>query len=148
MPCRKALLFAFPLWLAAQTELPDAPGRNAVKKICANCHEIETVISSRRTKQGWQQITDDMISRGAEGSDEEMSAVVSYLAAQFGKINVNTATAPELEKALQLAAKEARAIITYREQNGSIRNFDELQRVPGLDPEKLRQKRSLIAFSQ
>ena len=143
-----ALAAAVPLALAAQAELPDGPGRDAVKKVCGNCHEIDTVIGSRRTKMGWQQITDDMISRGAEGSDEEMAAVVAYLAQWFGKINVNTAPAADLQKALGLAEKEARAITSYREQNGKIKNFDELEKVPGIDPERLRQKRGLIAFSQ
>jgi len=148
MRFRKALVLATPAWLFAQAELPKAPGRETVRKVCGNCHEIETVIASRRTKLGWQQITDDMISRGAEGTDDEMAAVVGYLTAQFGKINVNSAAPTELQNGLQLSEKEARAIIGYREQNGKIKSFEELQRVPGIDPEKLRQKRSLVAFSQ
>jgi competence ComEA-like helix-hairpin-helix protein len=134
--------------LYAQTELPDAPARDTVKKICSGCHEMESVISSRRTKIGWQQITEDMISRGAEGSDAEMAAVVAYLTEWFGKINVNTATAAEIEKTLALPGKEAQAIAAWREHNGKIKNFEELEKVPGVEPEKLRQKRSLIAFSQ
>ena len=134
--------------LQAQSELPEGPGKEPVKRICAQCHEVATVISSRRTKIGWQQMTDDMISRGAEGTDEDMAAVVAYLTAWFGKTNVNTAAAAELQKTLDLSEKEARAILSYREQNGKIRSFDELEKVPGMDPEKLRQKRSRIAFSQ
>jgi competence ComEA-like helix-hairpin-helix protein len=141
------VVLAFPAWLAAQ-ELPQAPARETVKKICGNCHEIETVISSRHTKIGWQQITDDMISRGAEGTDDEMAAVVAYLTTWFGKINVNTAPAADLQKTLGLPEQEARAITAYRERNGKIRNFEELEKVPGVDPEKLRQKRGLVAFSQ
>jgi DNA uptake protein ComE-like DNA-binding protein len=137
-----------PLCLAAQTELPESPGRDSAKKICGNCHEIETVVSSRRTKIGWQQITDDMITRGAEGTDEEMASVVAYLTAQFGKINVNTAPVAELEKVLRLSEKEARAIAAYRDQHGSIKSFDELEKVPDVDTDKLKTKRSLIAFSQ
>jgi competence protein ComEA len=134
--------------LCAQTDLPEGPGRDAVKKICSNCHEIEAVISSRHTKIGWQQITDDMISRGAEGTDKEMASVVAYLTAQFGKVNVNTAPSADLEKVLGLSEKEARAIAEYRDQHGGIKSFDELEKVPGVDLEKLKPKRSLIAFSQ
>jgi competence ComEA-like helix-hairpin-helix protein len=153
MRCRKsklaaAIALSFPLFLAAQTELPAGPGREAVKKVCSDCHEIETVISSRRTKAGWQQITDDMVSRGAEGTDEEMAAVVQYLTTWFGKVNVNTASVADLQKLLDLSEKQARAIAAYRDHNGKIKNFDELEKVPGVDPEKLRMKRSLIAFSQ
>jgi len=142
------MALAFPVWLAAQSALPDGPAKETVKKICGNCHEIETVISSRRTRIGWQQITDDMISRGAEGTDEDMTAVVDYLVAWFGKVNVNTAALADLQKTLGLSEKESRAITAYRQQNGKIRNFEELEKVPGVDPEKLRQKRNLIAFSQ
>jgi competence protein ComEA len=133
--------------LAQSSQLPDAPGKAAVTKICATCHEIESVISSRRTKIGWQQSVDDMIGRGAEGSDAEMTAVVEYLATYFGKVNVNTASAAEIEKTVGLPAKEAEAIAVYRERNGKIKDFEELKRVPGVRAEALQAKRGLIAFS-
>src|SRR5690348_17081713 len=50
--------------LSGQT-LPEGAGKDATKKICGNCHEIATVISSRRTKIAWEQMVDDMITRGA-----------------------------------------------------------------------------------
>jgi competence protein ComEA len=134
--------------LSAQSALPEGTGRDAVKKICGNCHEIDTVVSSRRTKIAWQQITDDMISRGAEGTEEEMAGVVSYLAEWFGKLNVNTAPLADMEKMLELPRKEAEAIVAYRERNGSIKSFEMLEKVPGVDAARLRQKRALIAFSQ
>jgi competence ComEA-like helix-hairpin-helix protein len=153
MRCHRPTLTAtialsFPLCLSGQTELPQGPGREAVKKICGNCHEIETVISSRRTRTGWQQITDNMISRGAEGTDEEIAAVVTYLTVAFGKINVNSASEGDLQRVLGISEKEARAIASYRNDSGKIKNFDELEKVPGIDVNKLRGKRSFIAFSQ
>jgi competence protein ComEA len=131
----------------AQEALPDAPGKAVLAKACSDCHEMETVIGSRRTKLGWQQIVDDMISRGAEGSKEDMEAVVAYLTTYFGKVNVNTATVQDLEKALDLSEKEAQAIVSYRERNTKIRDFEELKRVPGVSAETLQAKRGLIAFS-
>jgi competence ComEA-like helix-hairpin-helix protein len=119
-----------------------------VKKICGNCHEITTVVSSRRTKIAWEQMVDDMITRGAEGSDADMESVVAYLTAYFGKVNVNTASVADLQKALGLSENEAQALTSHRARNGNYKNFEELAKTPGLDAEKLRQKRSLIAFSQ
>ena len=150
-----AAAFAFCVLLGAestrgqekQPQLPDAPGREALRKICADCHEIESVFASRRTKIGWQQTTEDMMARGAEGPDEEMAAVVEYLATYFGKVNVNTASAEELAKSLGLSAKEAQSIAAYREQNRTIRDFEELKKIPGVSVEKLQAKRGLIAFS-
>jgi competence protein ComEA len=131
----------------APSTLPDAPGKELVQKVCSTCHEVETVIGSRRTKIGWQQNVEDMVGRGAEGSSEDMAAVVAYLTTYFGKVNVNTATAQDLEKTLELSGKEAQAITAYRERNSKIKDFEELTRIPGVSAEKLQAKRSLIAFS-
>jgi competence ComEA-like helix-hairpin-helix protein len=138
-------LLALPAVSIAQ-ELPDGKGKETVRKICANCHEIETVIGARRTKLGWQRSVEDMISRGAEGADQEMEAVVEYLTANFGKTNVNTASAKEMETALGIPSKEAEAIAEYRAKNGPFGDFEQLKKVPGLSEEMLNAKRSRIAF--
>jgi len=129
------------------SQLPEGKGKDALRKICANCHEIETVIASRRTRIGWERSVDDMISRGAEGSDEEMDAVVEYLATFFGKINVNTASVEDMQKSLGLSGKDAQAIAVYREQKGKFKDFEQLKNVPGVNREKLQAKRSRIAFT-
>jgi competence protein ComEA len=151
MRFRKKRLLALalcPWWLAGQAQLPEGPGKEATRKICSNCHDIETVTAARRTKIGWQQMVEDMAGRGAEGSDEELAAIVTYLATFYGKVNVNTASADDLRKALGLSEKEALAIVSWREKNGKYSSFDQLQKTPGVDAEKLRDKRGLVAFSQ
>ncbi len=132
---------------AIGAELPEGPGRDAVKKVCAKCHEIETVVASRRTRIAWQQMTDDMVSRGAKGSDEELVAVVDYLTVHYGKVNVNTATVEDLTDLLGLSEKEAKAILAYREQNGAFKSFDDLQKA-GLSADRLKEKRPQIALSR
>ena len=127
--------------------LPDGKGKEAVKKICTGCHEIGSVIGSRRTRIGWEQNVDDMISRGAEGSDEDMQAAIDYLTTYFGKVNVNTASIKDLKSSLGFTDQEAQAIVAYREQSGKIKDFEQLKQVPGMDPEKLQAKRPQIAFS-
>lgn len=129
-------------------QLPDDRSKQAVQKVCSGCHELETVIGSLRTRIGWQQSVDDMIARGAEGSDAEIAAVVEYLTSFFGKVNVNTASAKDLETSLGLSAKEAEAIIGYRQQNGKFKDFEQLRNVPGVSGDKLQAKRSRIAFTQ
>jgi competence protein ComEA len=128
-------------------DLPEGKGKETVQRICTACHDIAAVTGSRRTKAGWEQNVDAMIARGAEGSDADMNAVVEYLTAFFGKINVNTASATELASFLGLSETEAQAIIGYREQNGKYKDFDQLVKSPGVPVEKLREKRPLIAFS-
>ncbi len=130
-----------------KSTLPDGPGKESLEKVCANCHEVEAITAARRTRIGWQQMTEDMIGRGADGSEEEMAAIVSYLTAFFGKVNVNTASAQELEKTLDLPAKEAQAIVEYREKNGRINDFEQLKKIPGVSADRLQSKRPLIAFA-
>lgn len=129
-------------------DLAEGKDKATLQKVCTGCHELDEVFASRRTEIGWKQSVADMVSRGAEGSDDEMAAVVAYLTKYFGKINVNTGSQQQLQEVLELAEKEAQAIIAYRDHNGKIKDFDQLKSVPGLSAEKLQQKRSLIAFTQ
>ena len=125
----------------------EAKGKATLEKFCVGCHELDVVTATRRTKIGWQQNVEDMISRGAEGSDQEMAEVVAYLTKFYGKVNVNTASQQQLQEVLGLTLKEAQAIVAYRDQNGKIKDFEQLKSVPGLSAEKLQEKRSLIAFT-
>jgi competence protein ComEA len=145
-PDAALILLLLPSALAQEVGRP-LPGKEAAERVCSNCHELETVTAARRTRIGWQRIVEDMAARGAEGSEEDFAAIVSYLTAAFGKVNVNTASAEELEKTLGLSASEAKAIVDYREKNGKIGDFEQLTKVPGLSAEKLRPKRPLIAFA-
>jgi competence protein ComEA len=131
-----------------QDELPDGKGKAAVQKACTGCHELDTVTATRYTETGWRQTVDDMISRGAEGSDQEMSDVVQYLTKYFGRLNVNTATQAQLQGTLGLPEKDAQAIVAYREHYGAIKNLQQLKSVPGVNAQKLQEKADLIAFSQ
>ena len=125
----------------------DTKGKATLEKVCVGCHELGVVTATRRTKIGWQQNVEDMISRGAEGSDQEMAEVVEYLTKVCGKLNVNTASPQQLQQVLGLTEKEAQAIVAYRDQNGKIKDFGQLKSVPGVSAEKLQEKRSLIAFT-
>jgi competence ComEA-like helix-hairpin-helix protein len=154
MKIRLSMLVAAPLlavWPIAaaeyQAQLSDPPGKAVFEKICGNCHETKDVIARRRTRTAWAQVVEDMVARGAEGSADDMAAVVAYLSSQFGRTNVNAATAEEIVKSLSLSTKEAQAIVAYREKNGKIQDFDQLLKVPGIDGDKIREKRSWIAFA-
>src|SRR5207245_2813697 len=54
---------------ASSQSLPDGPGKDVFQKICNACHEAEVVIGMKQTKQGWSATVDEMVSRGAEGTD-------------------------------------------------------------------------------
>jgi len=125
----------------------DAKGKATFERICSGCHELDTVTTSRFTQNGWAQKVDDMTSRGANASDDEVAEIVAYLTKNYGKLDINTAPQAQLQETLGFTEKEAQAIIAYREHNGKIKDFEQLKTVPGVSPEKLQQKRQLIAYN-
>jgi competence protein ComEA len=127
-------------------ELPEGKGKAALLRACVACHEIDVATRSRYTETGWRRMVDGMVERGAELSEPEIVDVTAYLAKYFGTVNVNKASAAQLEEALGLPEKEARAIVAYREQNGDIKNLDQLKSVPGLSPDTIQAKAPAIAF--
>jgi competence protein ComEA len=146
------LIFAVALSLYAagpqDGELPAGKGKETVQRICSACHEVSEATATRYTETGWRRTVDDMISRGAEGSDDEMAEVVAYLTKYFGRINVNTASQAQLQDVLSLPEKEAQAIVAYREHNGNIKTLEQLKSVPGVNAQKIQEKATLIAFSK
>ena len=102
----------------ASAQLPDGPGKDTVVKVCGTCHEPNRAAAQRLTREGWEQTVSDMRWRGAKGTDEEFAAVIEYLVANFlgeapAKLNMNRATAVELESVVLLLRKEASALIAY-----------------------------------
>jgi competence ComEA-like helix-hairpin-helix protein len=126
--------------------LSEAKGKAAFERACVGCHQIEVATNSRYTETGWRQTVNTMVQRGAELSGPETVAVTAYLSKNFGKLNVNTAAAAQLEEALGLTEPEAQAIISYREQHGDIKSLNQLKTVPGVSPDKIQAKAEAIAF--
>lgn len=60
------------------------------------------------------------------------------------RININTATAPELEQLPGIGPALAHSIIEYREANGPFQSIDDLMNVPGIGPSKLSALQDLV----
>src|SRR3954447_17335517 len=157
MRCRnggiiRAVLLAAGLWIgpaAAQPneqQLPDGPMKEKMVKLCVGCHEIELVVARRHTRTEWEGVMEDMVARGSNGTAEDLAALVEYLNRNLGKVNVNQATTKDLQAALKLEEKDAQAIVSWREQHGKFKNFEEVRKTPGLDAAKLADKRGWMAF--
>jgi competence protein ComEA len=147
-------LFLLPLLLPAQTlKLPDGPNKEVFQKVCGECHAAEMVIGRQEERETWGAIVQDMIQRGAEGTDDEFYAVVDYLSTNFGKnspvikINVNKATAKDLQAALRLSEKQAGAIVQRRQEKGDFKSVDELEKVPGVDASKIEANKNRLSFN-
>jgi competence protein ComEA len=92
-----------------------------------------------------------MVKLGAQGTDEEFDAVLTYLSKNFGRetpgpINMNTADAVDLEAGLLLLRSQAQAVIQYREANGNFKSLDDLRKIPGLDFQKIEAKKARLVF--
>jgi competence ComEA-like helix-hairpin-helix protein len=151
------------LAFAANTRsLPPGKGKAIVQRNCAGCHALKVVTSKRASKEQWSTLVDQMVSRGADVSDDEIDTLVEYLAENFGPtkgptttrknhvrthvVNVNKATATELAGELNLTAKDAAAIVAYREQNGSFKAWTDLTKVPGVETAKIQNNKTRLAF--
>lgn len=126
-------------------DLPDGPGKDVVLKICRDCHDLDTITTENRTKEGWTKTVAKMGDRGAEGTDEQFETIVAYLTKNFGRINVNKASAEEIVAGLDFSTKEAEAIVEYRKKNGSFKEWRDLTKVDGLDAAKVDAKKDHIA---
>jgi competence protein ComEA len=134
----------------AQGVLPDAPGRDVTMKLCGNCHGADTVASVRLTPEGWRDTIARMVAAGAQGTDQELETVFQYVSTQFpvqgqAALNLNTATAVELESVAALLRKEAAALISHREKNGPCKTLDDLKKVAGLDYKKIEARKARLA---
>lgn len=137
-------LFAFAC--PAQDELPAGKGKETVEKMCSACHGLEMITGERLSKAGWASMVDQMVGRGAIGTDEEVAEVTAYLAEHFAKqVNVNKASVNELQSGLSLTKSEAEAIVTARTAK-PFRDLGDLKRIPGLDAAKVEQLKGNIQF--
>lgn len=63
------------------------------------------------------------------------------------KLNINTATAGEIQKALTgIGAKKAEAIVQYREKHGNFTTAEQLLEVQGIGKATLEKNRDRLAF--
>ena len=141
----------FVLIAAVQAQdLPDGKGKDLVEDRCSSCHGLDLLLAEHDSKAQWSQIVNEMVSRGATGSAEELATIVDYLAANFGpeaaKINVNSAAAEELQSGLMLTAPEAAAIVQFKKDHGKIKDWTVLSKIQGVDSKKLESHKDRITF--
>jgi len=129
-------------------------------RVCNNCHGIKVIAGLRLTKKQWAVVVDKMALDGATATDAEFDAIIEYLAKNFGKaapagansgdspakLNVNHATADEMEKILTIPRSEAEAVVQYREEHGRYKDFEDLRKIPGLDIRKIEPQKDRLIF--
>ena len=146
---RILLSLVLPVVAAAQTKtLPDGPGKDVLEKMCTPCHTLSNVTKARMTKDKWANVVDDMVARGADGTDAEIEQVINYLATNFAakKVNVNKASSADLVSALGVTVSDADAIVSYRAGKGNFKNLQDVLNVPGVDSKKIAASKDSLEF--
>lgn len=62
------------------------------------------------------------------------------------KVNINSATAKELQQLHGVGEKKALAIVEHRQQHGKFMSVDDLQKVKGIGPKFIEKNRSRLAI--
>jgi cytochrome c5 len=68
----------------AGAALPDGPGKSIVQRSCNACHALGVITSKRASPDQWSQVVNEMVSRGADLSDDEIDTLIQYLSTNFG----------------------------------------------------------------
>jgi glucose dehydrogenase len=76
---------------ANSAAMPDGAGRPIVQKQCAVCHALTVVTAKHASRGEWEQVVNQMVSRGADLTDDEIDAVIGYLAKHYGPLDQMTA---------------------------------------------------------
>jgi competence ComEA-like helix-hairpin-helix protein len=148
----KRLIFVVPFLMSSSfqlvqaQDLPEGKGKDVLESVCGACHGTDLVAARRATKEGWSYLVDDMVSRGASATNEQITTIVDYLAKNLGQVNVNKGKSEELASVLEITSAQADAIIKYRMDHGDFKTLDDLKKVPGLATAKLDSKKDRVAY--
>jgi len=147
--------------------MPAGAGKAIVQEKCVVCHALTVVTSKHSSHKEWDQVVNQMVSRGADLTDEEIDTVIEYLSKNYGPldqtttpastgtadtnsseapVNVNKASAQDLESSLGLAKPEAEAIVKYREQKGNFKTWQDVAAVPGVPSAKIEGLQKRLTF--
>ncbi|MFE8703235.1 helix-hairpin-helix domain-containing protein [Cytobacillus sp. FJAT-54145] len=81
-------------------------------------------------------VTDEMVlyipTVGEEGVESQQVLTSVPLEADGGKVNLNKATESELQTIPGIGPSKAKAIVDYREQNGSFKTIEDLKSISGI----------------
>ena len=125
---------------------PPGAGRDALFKVCQDCHGPESVLGHWQTRDEWKKTLDEMATNGAQGSDEEWTQIEEYLVKYYSLIFVNTATSSELASTLDVPADAAEAIVRVRSEQGGLKTVDDLKRVSGIAAATIDARKDRLVF--
>jgi competence ComEA-like helix-hairpin-helix protein len=143
------------LGLHAQT-MPDGPGKEFILSQCTACHQPDHFTKYHHTPEEWQTIITRMGTRlRGDATKKDLDTVTQYFVTNYpkvdkpeeaGKVNMNKATAKEIEAGLDLTVAEADAIVRYRETHGEFKEWRDMLIIYGVNGKRIRDRQDRMAF--
>src|SRR5262245_51118695 len=89
---RNALLYSLPVAAAAllvtiaTTADAQQPrkGEQIMNASCAGCHDLRPIQTGAKDKDGWNDVVQNMLQKGADVADADIPVLVDYLATAYG----------------------------------------------------------------
>ena len=119
---------------------------HSLQMVCSQCHVLELVQDTPRGYDDWHQTVQEMVDRGATGTDQQFEDIMDYLHRTLTTIDVNNADADELGIVLGVSGKVAQDIVKRRAQR-KFTGLADLESVPGTNAAALQAKARLIYFN-
>ena len=117
----------------------------SLKAVCARCHNLQIVMDTPMSYDAWHDTVQNMMDRGATGTDQQFADVMDYLHRTMTTIDVNTADADELQIVLHVPEATAQAILARRSTQ-KFTSLADLKSVPGVNATAVDAKAKLIFF--
>ncbi len=132
--------------------MPEGAGKEIILRECTACHMPDHFTKYQHTNEEWQAIVVRMGTRVRSATKDELETVQKYLATNYpkvedaGKVNVNKATAKDIETRLNLTPAEAEAVVQYRQRHGDFREWGDMLVIYGVDGLKLQAVKDRMSF--
>ena len=134
-------------WAVFAQSLPDGPDKELVEAVCTACHDSARNAAKQGTKADWQAKILEMLQECPDVTQAERNRIAEYLAQNFPRhVNVNKASAKEIQTVLEISAQEAEAVVRYRETKGAFLTVDDLKKAPGIDGAKIEAMKARVEF--
>jgi len=62
----------------------EVPGEATTKRLCSQCHTLESATVNRHTRDEWNDVIVRMMNQGLVATDDELYEVSDYLTANYG----------------------------------------------------------------
>ena len=125
----------------------DTPRRPVavLQEACTACHGLNR-LETEKTRDEWEYTVHNMIGRGANVKPAEIKGLVAYLGRYFGmSVNINKASAEEIQAELEIPVEDVRAIVEARRKS-ELRDWADLAKIQGLNIKKIEPVKDRIRF--